>query len=87
MNRRLTTGERVRLRPRTGERVRSDVLDLVLDGALATVLSMEEDLEGRTYVCVVLEEDPGKDLGVEGRPGHRFFFAPDEVERIDDLLG
>ena len=75
-------GDRVRLRPRTGSRTRTDILDLVLEGGLATVLSVEQDFEGRSYVCVALEADPGKDLGAEGKPGHRFFFAPDEVELV-----
>ena len=79
---RFSAGERVRLRPRAGTGARTDILDLVLNGALATVLSMEEDFDGRTYVCVVLESDPGKDLGAEGKPGHRFFFAPEELERV-----
>ena len=77
-------GERVRLRPRTGARTRTDIFDLVLEGALATVLSVEQDIDGRTYVCVAVENDPGKDLALEGKPGHRFFFAPEEVERVSD---
>jgi len=77
-------GERVRLRPRMTERARTDIFDLMLDGVLATVLSVERDIDGRTYVCVAVENDPGKELGAEGKPGHRFFFAPEEVERVGD---
>jgi hydrogenase maturation protease len=33
-------------------------------------------------LAVVLEDDPGRDLGVARQPGHRFFFAPDEVELV-----
>jgi len=29
---------------------------------------------------VVLEDDPGRDLGMLRQPGHRFFFSPAEVE-------
>jgi hypothetical protein len=28
----------------------------------------------------VLDDDPGRDLGLLRQPGHRFFFAPEEVE-------
>ena len=31
---------------------------------------------------VVLEEDPGRDLGMMRQPGHRFFFSPEEVEPV-----
>ena len=81
---RVTAGDRVRLHPRTSLSHRTDIFDLALDGALASVISVEVDFEGRSYLCVVLEDDPGRDLGVAGKPGHRFFFAMDEVERIHD---
>jgi hydrogenase maturation protease len=32
---------------------------------------------------VVVEDDPGRDLGLARQPGHRFFFSPSEVESID----
>jgi hypothetical protein len=28
----------------------------------------------------VLDEDPGRDMGMLRQPGHRFFFDPEEVE-------
>jgi hypothetical protein len=71
-------GERVRLRPHAGR----DVLDLALDGEIATVLAAEEDFEGRRYFTVTVDDDPGRDLGELGLPGHRFFFDPDELERL-----
>jgi hypothetical protein len=71
-------GDRVRLRPRG----RADILDLALDGKEATVVAVEEDLEGRIYVAVTVSDDPGSDLGRAGFPGHRFFFRPEEVERL-----
>jgi hypothetical protein len=70
-------GDRVRLRPRP----RGDVLDLALAGRAATVAGIEQDLEGRMHLAVTIDDDPGRDLGVDGWAGHRFFFAPDEVER------
>jgi hypothetical protein len=71
-------GDRVRLRPRA----RGDVLDLALAEKTAVVESIEEDYEGQAHVAVVLDDDPGRDLGMLRQPGHRFFFAPEEVEPI-----
>jgi hypothetical protein len=36
---------------------------------------------------VTLLDDPGRDLGLDRCPGHRFFFAPDEVELLDPESG
>ena len=69
-------GDRVRLRPRAG----GDVFDLALAGKIAAVESIEQDYEGNLHVCVVVEDDPGRDIGLMRQPGHRFFFAPNEVE-------
>jgi len=44
--------------------------------------ALEQDYEGKQHVCVVLDDDPGRDLGLLRQPGHRFFFDPDEVEPI-----
>lgn len=71
-------GDRVILRPR----VRADILDLVLAGKMATVDSIEQDLEGKVYLAVTVNDDPGKDLGALRQPGHRFFFGSDEVEPL-----
>jgi hypothetical protein len=71
-------GQRVRLQPRT----RADIFDLVLRGQEATIVSVEVDLEGRTYLAVTVDADPGSDLGRLGQPGHRFFFRPGDVEPL-----
>lgn len=71
-------GDRVRLRPKAG----GDVFDLALDGKIAAVESIEQDYEGNLHVCVVVEEDPGRDMGLMRHPGHRFFFASSEVEPV-----
>jgi hypothetical protein len=71
-------GDRVRLQPRR----RADIFDLALAGKFATVVSVEQDFEDGVHVCVTVDDDPGKDLGLEGKPGHRFFFAPEEVEAV-----
>lgn len=72
----LRPGDRVRLRPRKG----GDILDLILDGKTACIESIEQDYEDRIHLAVVIDDDPGQDLGALRQPGHRFFFAPDEVE-------
>ena len=71
-------GDRVRLRPRR----RADILDLALEGKEATIVAVEQDFEGRLHVAVTVADDPGSDLGEAGFPGHRFFFRPEEVERL-----
>ena len=77
----VRTGDRVRLRPKEG----GDILDLALRGQIAIIESIEEDYEGARHVCVVLEDDPGRDLGMLRQPGHRFFFTPAEVEPLDQV--
>ncbi len=72
----LRVGSRVVLHP--GKR--GDIFDLALAGQTAVIESIEQDYEGNLHLAVVLEEDPGKDLGVMRQPGHRFFFKPEEVE-------
>ncbi len=74
----VKTGDRVRLRPKEG----GDILDIALRGQLAIIESIEEDYEGTRHVCVVLDDDPGRDLGMMRQPGHRFFFTPTEIEPI-----
>ncbi len=77
----LRKGDQVRLRPRSG----GDVFDLAMVGQLAAIESIEQDYEGKIYLAVVLDDDPGRDLGLMRHPGHRFFFTPDEVEPVKVL--
>lgn len=76
----LRRGSRVRLRPRAGR----DVLDLALAGKDAIVEGIDQDYEEKLYIAVTLEDDPGRDLGEERQPGHRFFFGLDEVEPLPE---
>ena len=76
----VRTGSRVRLRPRPG----GDVMDIALSGQIATIECIEQDYEGKQHVCVVLDNDPGKDMGMLRQPGHRFFFAAAEVEPLSE---
>jgi hydrogenase maturation protease len=71
----LRRGDRVTLRPRAG----GDVFDLALAGKIAAIESIEQDYEGNLHLCVVVDDDPGRDIGMMRQPGHRFFFAPNEV--------
>ena len=74
----VRSGDRVRLFPHKG----GDVLDIALHGQVATIESIEQDYEGKLHICVVLDEDPGRDMGLLRQPGHRFFFDPSEVEPL-----
>ncbi len=76
----VRAGDRVRLRPRRG----ADIMDMALDGKTALIDAIEEDYEGRVYVAVIVDDDPGKDLGSLRKPGHRFFFFADEIEPLPD---
>jgi hypothetical protein len=71
-------GDRVLLRPAR----RADVFDLALAGKVAVIVGIEQDFEGLFHFAVAVEDDPGRDFGALGRPAHRFFFRPDEVEPL-----
>ncbi len=74
----LRPGDRVRLRPKA----RADIMDLALNGQIARIEAVEQDAENRIHLAVVVEADPGKDLGLLRQPGHRFFYGVDEVEPV-----
>ncbi|MGI8813281.1 MAG: hypothetical protein ACR2IH_12255 [Pyrinomonadaceae bacterium] len=74
----VKTGDRVLLRPGRG----GDIFDLALAGRVAIVESIEQDYENKVHLAVVLDDDPGRDLGMLRQPGHRFFFSPEEVEPL-----
>ena len=74
----IHAGDRVRLRPRRT----ADILDLALAGQIAMVEAIEQDYEDHIHFAVVLDDDPGRDLGELRQPGHRFFFSIEEIEPI-----
>ncbi len=74
----LRAGSRVRLRPRRG----GDIFDMALEDKIGIIESIEQDYEGNYHFAVVLDDDPGRDLGMQRQPGHRFFFDPKEVEPV-----
>lgn len=69
-------GDRVRLRPRKG----GDIMDVVLAGKIGIIESIEQDYEDKVQLAIVIEDDPGIDLGRMRQPGHRFFFSLEEIE-------
>jgi len=74
----LRVGDRVRLWPQKS----ADIMDLALKGKVAIVEAVERDFDDQVHLAVVLEDDPGRDLGMLRQPGHRFFFSPQEVEPL-----
>jgi hydrogenase maturation protease len=75
----LRRGSRVRLRPRPG----GDAFDVALAGRTAVIDGLEQDTDGNIQLALVVEDDPGRDLGERRQPGHRFFFSPSEVEPLE----
>ena len=78
----IRPGDRVRLWPQSNPTRSADILDLALKGKVAIVEAIERDLEDHLHLAVVVEDDPGRDLGMLRQPGHRFFFSPEEVEPV-----
>jgi hypothetical protein len=74
----VRVGDRVRVWPQSS----SDIMDLALKGKVAIVEALERDFEDRIHVAVVMEDDPGRDLGMLRQPGHRFFFATEDLEPL-----
>jgi hypothetical protein len=70
----ISKGSVVRLHPKR----RADVWDLFLEGKLATVRAIHQDVENQMYVAVTVDDDPASDL--HEWYGRSFFFYPDEVE-------
>jgi hypothetical protein len=72
----VSKGSRVRLHPKR----RADVWDVFLDGKLATVRAIHQDVENLMYVAVNVDDDPASDL--HDWYGRSLFFYPDEVEPV-----
>jgi len=71
-------GSRVVLRPRAG----ADIFDRALAGKVGVIDRLDQDFEGRMSAAVVIEDDPGRDMGERRQPGHRFFFSLEEIEPL-----
>ena len=74
----LRVGDRVRLCPKK----QADIMDMALAGKIAVIEAIEQDFENNIQFAVVLDDDPGREFGMMRQPGHRFFFAPEEVEPV-----
>jgi hypothetical protein len=74
----LRKGDRVRLWPQK----RADIMDMAMNGKVAVIEAIEQDLEDNIQFAVVLDDDPGRDMGMMCQAGHRFFFSPHEVEPL-----
>ena len=74
-----SVGDRVRIWPLEN----ADIFDMALKGKTATIAAIEQDFEDRVYLAVTVDDDPGRDLGAQGKPGHRFFYRPEEVEPLE----
>lgn len=76
----VKVGDSVRLHPK----VRADAFDMLLDQKIARVEAIQQDFENNCYLVVTLDDDPGREQEDERvMPGHRFFFYPQEIERVE----
>lgn len=80
----IKAGDKVLLRPGRGRRgALTDAMDMMLEGKTARVELIQQDFENRIYVVVTLDDDPGREQWDERvLPGHRFYFFPEEVDRL-----
>jgi hydrogenase maturation protease len=76
----LKAGDRVRIKPKR----RADVMDIALDGRIAVIESVLQDVDDQVQLALVLEDDPGRDLGLTRQPGHRFFYGADEIVPVKE---
>ncbi|HMG03991.1 MAG TPA: hypothetical protein VK581_00935 [Chthoniobacterales bacterium] len=74
----LRAGDKVRIWPKK----RADIMDMALEGKVATIEALEQDLENQVHFALVIDDDPGRDMGLLRQSGHRFFYSADEVEPI-----
>ncbi len=77
----LQAGDRVRIHPKR----RADAFDMMLAGKVAIIEAVEEDVQNEVHLALVLEDDPGRELGMSRQPGHRFFYGIDEVEPVEGM--
>ena len=70
----------MRIRPKK----RADAMDMVLNGKIALTEAVEQDVKGGVQLALVIEDDPGHDLGMMPQPDHRFLYGTDEVEPVKE---
>jgi hypothetical protein len=59
-------------------------MDMAMEGKSACIEAIEQDFDDQVHLAVVIDDDPGRDLGLLRQIGHRFFFTPEEVEPLSD---
>jgi hypothetical protein len=81
----ISSGEaRVGTRVRIWPSARADAFDVLMEGKTGRVEAIKQDYEGRLYLVVTLDEDPGREQPDERVwPGHRFFFFAEELELVE----
>ena len=87
----LKAGDRVCLCPsrRSANRpgALTDAMDIMLEGKVARIETIQQDFENRLYLVVTLDDDPGRIQWDERKlPGHHFFFFPEEVEPLEKTV-
>lgn len=70
----LHAGMQVRVHPKRS----ADAFDMFAEGKTATVRGVHQDVDGRSYVSVVFDDDPATDM--HDWYGRSFFYETDEVE-------
>ena len=75
---RVAKGSLVRVHPTR----RADAQDLFFAGQVARVTAVVSDVDGGTHVALVLVDDPAADL--HDWYGRYFYFAPDELEPLQE---
>jgi hypothetical protein len=75
---RVAAGSHVRLAPSR----RADAQDVFVAGRAATVQAVVFDVDGGTHLAVTVDDDPAADL--HDWYGRYLYFAPDEVEPLDE---
>ncbi len=48
-------------------------MDIALDGKIAMIEAVEQNVENQVHFVLVVEDDPGRDLGLLRQSGRRFF--------------
>jgi hypothetical protein len=76
----LRVGDRVRITPKGN----ADIMDIALRGKIAMIESIEVDFEDVVHLAVVMDDDPGRELGLARQVGHRFFYKLDDVEPLPE---
>ena len=71
---RVRPGDRVRIKPKN----RADESERMLEGKIGMIEAIEQDAEEKIHLAVVIEDDPGRELGIMRQPGHQFFLRVDD---------